>query len=166
MKKNLKFLIAGIITFLIIIVVVAAVLIGKLITFKKEPVTFEQFGKYAAEQGYVFEDETSQMPEGFGKYGEAYKEDGDQELVIAFSECSDVASAVKLYNKTQYMITEDYKGAVSSNKNINLKNFSKYEQTSGGIYAAAVRIENTVLFVKASSDDKKELQEFIEGLGY
>lgn len=164
MKKSLKILIVGIIAFVVILVAAVAVLVGKMITYEKDPVTFEEFGRYAEEQGYLFEDGTDQMPEGFGKYGAAYK-DGNQELVIAFSECSDPAEASKLYNRSKNMIIEE-KASVSSNINVSLKNYSKYEQTSGGIYAAAARIDNTVLYVQADSEEKEELQEFIKGLGY
>lgn len=166
MKKSIKFLIGGIIALVVIVVAVAALMVAKLVTYKKTPVTFEQFAGYAAEQGYAFEDETDMMPEGFGKYGAAYQENDDQDFIISFSECSDAAGAAKLYNKSENIITEEYKGAVSSHVNVNLKNYSKYEQTSNGIYAVVVKVDNTVLFAHADSEDKEEIQEFIDGLGY
>ncbi|MBT9778468.1 hypothetical protein GPL15_18375 [Clostridium sp. MCC353] len=166
MKKSFKFLIGGIIASVVILVVIVALLVGKLVTHKKTPAAFEQFSVYAEEQGYIFEEETDMMPEGFGKYGVAYQENEDQDFVITFSECPDVEGAVKLYNKSESLITEEYKGAVSSHVNVNLGNYSKYEQTSDGIFAAVARVENTVLFVHSKAEDKEELQDFIKGLGY
>lgn len=166
MKKSTKGIIAGAVIFLVILMAVFAFCLFKLFTYTKEPVAFDDFERYALEQGYEFEDRSGQMPEGFGKYGMASNGDGEQEILIFFSEYTEEKDAKKAFKEGQFQIEEEYKGNVSSHKTVNLKNFSKYEQKSGGYFAVVCRVDSTVLYSVVPDENGSELKEFIKGLGY
>lgn len=166
MKKKTKVIIIACVIAVLLLVITAGILVFKLLTHKKDPVTIDEFAAYAQEQGYSFKEYEENLPEGVSRQGVAVAEVDGQEISITFSQCEELAVAVKLFMAGKSMIINDYKTNVSSNMNIELMNNARYEQNSGGVFGVAARVEDTVLLTVVSSEAKTAVRDFVNGLGY
>ena len=82
-----------------------------------------------------------------------------------FGVADDIDKANYLFN-SQKRIIEDNKGNVNTVSSKSMRNYSKYSQTSNGMYRVVSRIDNTMLYVEASDSRKKEIDGFLKTIDY
>lgn len=159
MKK--KVVIIAIAILAIIVAVIACIF--KNLNKEKIPMTTESFKTTMEEKGFDIQNAKDQFAE-YDYVKQVYIAlNGDYQ--IEFYELSDVDYAVGFFNNNK-SIFEQSKGNTSANTNVNLKNYSKYTQSSNGKYKVVSRIDNTVIFLNVDDKYKDDVKSLLDELGY
>ena len=153
-----------IITIAILAIIVAVIAcIFKNLNKEKIPMTTESFKTTMEEKGFDIQNAKDQFEE-YDYVKQVYIAlNGDYQ--IEFYELSDVDYAVGFFNNNK-SIFEQSKGNTSANTNVNLKNYSKYTQSSNGKYKVVSRIDNTVIFLNVDDKYKDDVKSLLDELGY
>lgn len=155
----------GVIIAIVIAVIIVALIAGVFFALNKEkiPMTTESFKNTMEKKGFTVQSAKEQFAEYEYVKEATIASNGDYQL--EFYELSDVNNAVKFYNNNK-SIFEQSKGTVSSNTSVNLKNSSKYTQSSSEKYMVVSRIENTVIYVDVEDSYKETVKTLLDEIGY
>jgi len=132
----------------------------------RTPLDAAGFTEKAEAAGYTVQDAADQFPEGavndcllaiMGTDTVLYK--------IEFAVVPTVEQANSAYWENRSNI-EASKGSASSNTSVSMDNYAYYKLTSDGKYSVISRIENTFVYVVASSEYKDEIAAFLQDIGY
>ena len=72
----------------------------------------------------------------------------------------------KTFYNTNKKIFEASAGSVSSNKEVTIKNYSKFAMTSNKRYMVVSRIDNTAIYIDADKDYKDTINKILKDIGY
>ena len=75
------------------------------------------------------------------------------------------AQAQAIYNQIQREF-ENMRGNVSSHTEVNVSNYSRFRQTSDGMFKVVSRVENTMVVVVTDSDNQSDVDAVLDLLGY
>ena len=128
----------------------------------RTPITAEEFVRKMETAGFTLVDATDQFEEGQVEsvhiaVGENYQ--------VEFYIVPSVEQAKRAFAENKGDM-EAAKGSASSNKTVQLANYSSFSQTSDGIYSLVSRTDNTFIYVNTESEYKKEISDIIKDLGY
>lgn len=126
------------------------------------PITAQEFVAKMEAAGFDLVDATNQFEA--GKVDAVYIAVGENYQVEFYVVPSvDQAKGAFATNKSNF--EEEVTGS-SSNKTIEVKNYSSFTQTASDTYYVVSRTDNTFIYVVADADYKKEISELISDLGY
>jgi len=128
----------------------------------KTPITGDEFKVSMEENGYtIYEtDDFSNIDSILGVYI-AKKNDSQ----IEFYQMDSVDYAKDFYENNEGIL-ETMTGSASFNSKINMANYSKCTFLYDDEYYIVSRIEDSVIYVSGTSDDKDEINKILEDLGY
>jgi len=129
-------------------------------------ITTDDFISIMSEAGYVVEDgmdykEDGRMPIGAISYFLTYC-DG---FYVEFFEFDSSANARKAHNDVQRYL-ENNRGRSSSQTRVNFPSYNRFTQTTDGRYAVLSRIENTLVMVVTSSQNRDAVSAVLWLLSY
>ena len=153
-----------IITIAILAIIVAVIAcIFKNLNKEKIPMTTESFKNTMEEKGFTVQSAKEQFAEYEYVKEATIASNGDYQL--EFYELSDVDKAVFFFNNNK-SIFEQSKGNASANTSVNMKNSSKYTQSSNGKYMVVSRIDNTVIYLDVEDSYKDAVKALLDEIGY
>jgi len=118
-------------------------------------------------EGKKFElTDTYKQHEDEGNFKEATlaKSESGYEIEFVVLDNEDRAKNVFGVKKKEY---EDLRGNVASSQvETNIGNYNSYAVTSNGLYMYVIRVDSTVLYLKAEDKYKNEIKDLIKELGY
>ncbi|PRR79712.1 hypothetical protein [Clostridium vincentii] len=129
---------------------------------KKEAVTADGFKSTMEDAGYTITDSTKQFE---GQPVDSVQLAVKDEYQIEFFVVPTVDQAQNAYNQNKSNF-EKAETSSSLMKSVEMKNFSYYAMTSGGIYYVVSRVDNTFIYVHAPEIYKDEISDIISELGY
>lgn len=155
----------GVIIAIGIVVIIVALIVGVFVALNKEkiPMTTDSFKNTMEEKGFTVQSAKEQFAEYEYVKDAIIALNGDYQL--EFYELSDVDKAVFFYNNNK-AIFEQSKGNASANTSVNMKNSSKYTQSSNGKYMVVSRIDNTVIYLNVEDKYKEDVKSLLDELGY
>lgn len=161
-----KKIIIGFIVFVGIMFI--AILLGLFILFsslnkEKIALTSDEFVNTFQSKGYEIVNITDQYSD-YAYIQNAYiAHNGKYKIEFYNIENSDYATSFFNYNKTLF---EESKGSVNSSSSANMNNYSKYTLDTNGKYKVVSRIDNTVIYINADNEFKKEIKEILDEIDY
>lgn len=160
MKKR-RFVIGGIIAAVILLVVFCVVMVIRKVP--KNAITYRDFQKYTEESGYKFIDNRERISvDEIGKSCAAYIREG---VGVEFTECVSEKVARQLYNNYD-AYAENFKSNVSRRTTVNVLNYGSYTLETPEVYMHITRIDNTIMYVRVSPEDKETVVRVMKDLGY
>jgi len=75
------------------------------------------------------------------------------------------ARAREVYNQIKHSL-EDGRGRTSSHREVNVANFNRFIQTTDGRFEALTRVENTLVLIITSSENRVRAEAVLDILGY
>lgn len=130
----------------------------------KKTISASDFSQKVSQMGYTLEDVTSQYTSNdniksviTAKANEGYS--------ILFFVFDDDVSATGMFNSNKNSF-ESYKSKSAVQNSIKFVNYSSYELTSNGYYMYTCRIDNTLIYVKASDTYKENIKKLIKDIDY
>ena len=147
----------------VLVISVCVVLLASCSAFgPKTAITMSTFDTKAEEAGFTVIDAANQFGEGEIESVHIAMADNYQ---IEFYIVPTEQQAIAAYNQNKANF-ELSKGSGSSNSETNIANYSKYTQTSAGMYSVISRIDNTFIYVNADANYKSEINDFLKAIGY
>jgi len=128
----------------------------------KDAITAEEFTSRMIEAGYSVEkmDEST-----IASGAESYLLASCGDFIIEFIIHETVAGARSMFNEVKLYL-EDTRENSASTREMNVSNYNRFAQTTGGRYSVASRIDNTVVYVITSSENKDDVNTTLALLGY
>lgn len=130
----------------------------------KKTISASDFSQKVSQMGYTLEDVTNQYTSNdniksviTAKANEGYS--------ILFFVFDDDISATGMFNSNKNSF-ESYKSKSAVQNSIKFVNYSSYELTSNGYYMYTCRIDNTLIYVKASDTYKENIKKLIKDIDY
>jgi len=87
------------------------------------------------------------------------------DFIVEFIVCETEANARSMRSQMQRVL-EDERGSFRSYRESNVANFHRLTQTTDGRFEALVRVENTVLLMRAPSENRADVEAVLSLLGY
>ncbi len=132
---------------------------------KKEAVSSDTFKSTAEELGYTVRDTLGQY-DSFSYVKAAYfAVDNNSSIGVEFIELEDDNNAKNFYEANKANV-ENYIEDSSANVSIDLVNYQKIAVESDSYYKVIIRVGKTILYSDTSKDNKDEVKELVEKLGY
>jgi len=131
----------------------------------REALSAEEFTSRMTEAGHTVEDATYIFDDSPDFPATAYLIADCGEFEVEFFVFETAEHARQFYERIRRMLI-GMRGNRSSYSEINLPNFNRYRQTSGGQFGVVSRIGNTVVMVITSSDNRAEVDAILDILGY
>ena len=129
---------------------------------KKEAITADDFKSKMEDLGYKITDATGQFK---GQTVDSVQLALKDDYQIEFYVLPSVEQAQSAYTQNKSNI-ENVKASVSTNKSLEIKNFSYYTRTTDSIYYVVSRVDNTFIYVAAKVEYKDEISDIISKFGY
>ena len=85
---------------------------------------------------------------------------GEAGYWFEFAEFHDTREAIHQFNHRQRN-AEDFRQGASAHREVNLGNYSRFQQTSGGIYIHILRVDNVLIYVEALQEHRNEIREIM-----
>lgn len=132
---------------------------------KKEALSAETFKEKMESKNYVVVDATEKLSD-YSYIDKAYLAiDNELDYQIIFYSTTDKAEAKTLFKKNQRKFDDEVSG-VSSSTSLSGLNYEKYTLTANGSYKVIVQVDNTLLFLETSEENKDNAKTILEELGY
>jgi len=132
---------------------------------EKTSITAEEFKTMMEAEGYTVVDATSQ----FAEYDHIVKVylalSADQSHQIEFYETTSKETAQGMYNNNKATFEQSATGNYAQS-NVSIANYGKYQLTVSGTYKVVSYINNTMIYINASSDCKDAIGAMLDKLGY
>lgn len=129
---------------------------------KKEAITADGFQSVMEDSGYTITDVTGQFK---GQPVDSVQLATKDDYQIEFFVVPTVDQAQNAYNQNKSTFENEEKSS-STKKSAEMKNFSYYTMTSGGVYYVVSRVDNTFIYLHAPEKYKDQISEIISELGY
>lgn len=131
---------------------------------KKKAITGDTFKSKAEANGYTVTDVHEQYAS-YGYIKEAYVASSNDGYQIEFYVLNDSDYAKSMF-ETNKAIIENANGNNKMKTEVNLSNYSKYSVTTSTTYGYLSRIDNTLIYVNTSKDNKSNVSKFIKQIKY
>ena len=146
----------------------SALLFAFLILFtgcsKKKAITSDEFKSKAEAEGYTVTDVQSQYAS-YGYINQAFVASSADGYQIEFYVLSDKDYAKSMF-ETNKSIIENVNGNNKVKTEVNLSNYSKFAITTSTKYGYLSRIDNTLIYVNTTKENKNKVSSFIKKLKY
>lgn len=158
-KKHLTIICVGVTIVLLVILIVAMII--KKIPMKS--IEFEDFQQFTEEKGYKFIDNRERISvDQVGYSCAAFIREG---VGVEFTECVSNQMAEQLYNNYKDY-AQNFKANISKEASINFSKYGSYTMETIDTYMHITRINNTIMHVRVSPEDKETVIEFMKELDY
>jgi len=128
----------------------------------RDVLSAEEFTSRMEAEGHVVEDITGMMnlPD-----IETFLVADLGDFVVEFIVCDTEATARSM-RSTMQSVLDNESGNTRSTRESNVSNFHRFTQTTDGRFEALVRVENTVLLMRAPSENRSDVEAILDLLGY
>lgn len=132
---------------------------------KKEALVTKDFNKICEDNDLIITDAKDQFED------VSYVKDASIASSIAgwqieFFTFEDEEHAKDMFDKNKKDFEESKDGKIVTEKNINVENYSTYSLTTSSNYMYISRVDNTVIYLKVSESNKKDVEKIIKQLKY
>lgn len=131
---------------------------------KKKAITSDTFKEKAEASGYTIIDANVQYA-AYGYVKEAYIARSDNGYQIEFYVFEDGDYAKGMFN-TNKEIIENINGINKMKTEVNLANYNKFSVTTDNTYGYLSRIDNTLVYINTTKENKKEISKFLKKINY
>lgn len=131
----------------------------------KEVMTTEEFNKICEDNDLIITDAKDQF-EDVTYLKEASIASSLSGWQIEFFTFENEEYAKDMYEKNKKDFEENKDGDVALEKSTNLKNYSTYILSTSDNYMYISRVDNTVIYLKVSDSNKKDVQKILKKLNY
>jgi len=129
----------------------------------REVLTAEEFTSRMEAEGHIVEDVTQMYAEIPGLEIILIAETDEFEVEFIIWETAEAARS--WFNNLRRSF-EDTRGNVRSYRETNTANFNRFTQTTDGRFEAVVRVENTLVVIVTTSENRSDAQAILNILGY
>ncbi|MBR5825575.1 MAG: hypothetical protein IKY78_00670 [Clostridia bacterium] len=162
-KGALAKIIPAAVIFAVAMIFIAVALL--LSTTGKESITAEDFEAFATEKGYYVVEDSHGADEYIEKILIAYDEQDDYQ--IEFCVLTDAETAMSMYSACRAELERLVSGSnMTSEQTAYSSNYDQYITSSPELYLVVIRVDDTIIYVEADKENKDEIKEFIDEIGY
>lgn len=162
MNKKKTFIIIGIvITVIIVLIAVVFLFLNK----AKKSISVTDFKNKMEAKNYIVEDLSSEF-NGYENINSVYiAVSSDNDKQFEFATMNSESDAESLFNENKDLLqSEKTDSAIETSENG--KNYDKYDLITDDNYIVVSRIDNTMIYVDTSSENKEIIQLILKELGY
>jgi len=129
----------------------------------REVLSAEEFTSRMGAEGYTVEDFTHYVADDL--FIETFLSVDTGAFEVEFYVFESEEDAMMLFHHVRG-IFEDAKGSTRSHTEVNIANFNRFRQTTDGRFEALTRVENTLVIVQSSSENRGDVNAIFDLLGY